>query len=342
MQKAGAVRMGEINYYKARSIIPYISQMEKIAEGYRERYDPKKEPDLYLILHDPDAPRETKDWAVKELTEPNMCLVFNFLKSFRYCVEKAEIMEDLIQEGFKIIMEAIPQWDVSRGSFRGMVREHLKKLYRAYYSEVTLRPQTGLQNDARIKKYDNDCLVKEGRLESAEKVAEALNTSVKMVKAARDRNMSFAGTVESIEKLQQANPSLDFYSVAGQITEDTSDQSLLDKELIREARDAIKDRKYEERLIFDFLIMPGNWDLPGKEFSEVVRKATGYNFSYQQIYRAKQNIGATLIHKGVLERSLVESSAKRLDAELKRREDIDARKKKKWAYLFADDEEEED
>lgn len=335
--------MSDINYFKARKIIPIIAEMEIHAEEKGKNYDPQREKELYEILHSEEASAEMKQAAEAELIEKNLVLVFEFLKSFRYCVDKAETFEDMMQEGFAILIQAVPKWDIEKGCFRAICKVHLNKLYRYYYKEVTLRPQTGLQNDAAIRRYDNETLMKKGELDPPEEVAKILGKSVKAVKAARKYKESQSGNVYSIEGMkvkfasdQTSERILNRRSETDELPEQKLGARLLDKEFIQEARMALINNKYEERLIFDFLVMQENWDLPGKEFAEVIRKATGYNFSYQQIYRAKQNIGATLIHKGILSRSFVKQNAKRLDEELEKKRAMEEKKKKKLAFLFAD------
>lgn len=326
-------KMDEYTYAMARRALPRIIEIEVVAEQGYKRRSVEQEKELYIGIHssDPELSQKCKD----ELVQTNMQVVVDFVKNFPYRFRTAEAVEDLLQEGFMELAAAVDLWDIEKGKFQTLVRNRLKKLYRAYWKESYIQPQTSMQQDAKIRAFDNRSRMEKGEVEDAAVVAKALGKAVRTIEKARARIEAQSGRLDSIDRIRELYPGKDLSFECGPEGGNPDGLSVeLEREFPKLAREALKN-KPDAKLVFDFMVMEKNYGLPNNTLADIIEENTGIRYTYQQIYRHKQTIAAILIHEKLIDRRYIKGgSVKWLDEEVQKLENAEKAQKNKYAFLW--------
>lgn len=326
--------MEDYSYASVRKMSQMIRETEERAKVDYAAYDESKEPEYYAVLHNPDAPEEEKEKIRTIIVGAHAYLIIQRLSSFSHTVKTPQDMEDLLMEGHLYLLEVLLKWDIKKGSYGAAARMEMNRLYRAYHKMNDLRPQSSIQNDAKVKAYDNKHFMETGKIASAEEAAKDLGRSVKSIEKTRLRNAAGIGQVESLDKIKEDIPGLaEGLLKALDFTPEQVMMNYDNNEFIRRAKSVLTDPV--EKIIFDFLINPESDRFKEKidTLREIIFCATGLNYSYTTIRNARNRIGARLIYKGIITNT--SKDVKWLPKALAEVEKQEKGKRNTYAYLWA-------
>lgn len=192
-----------------------------------------------------------------------------------------------------------------------------------------------MQQDAKIRAFDNRSRMEKGEVEDAAVVAKALGKAVRTIEKARARIEAQSGRLDSIDRIRELYPGKDLSFECGPEGGNPDGLSVeLEREFPKLAREALKN-KPDAKLVFDFMVMEKNYGLPNNTLADIIEENTGIRYTYQQIYRHKQTIAAILIHEKLIDRRYIKGgSVKWLDEEVQKLENAEKAQKNKYAFLW--------
>ena len=224
------------------------------------------------------------------------------------------------------MLETVDRWDKEKGSYGALAYVALKQLFRYYWKEVSVQPQTGIQYDARVREFDTAFRTAYDTVPPAEQAAKELGISQKAVEKCRNRIGSGCGRVMCLSHMEEESETI---LTDGVSAEEMGMRKTLDREFVEKAR-RLLEGDILERIVFECLVQPGNESMSNQELADVIELITGIRLSKQQVYWIKYRLAIKLVDEGALDISGIRQRGKWLDRGLAGRRRKRMRKAKRY------------